>query len=125
MLNLDDCREFSSFFVGRELGKMGDKMGDKMGGGERRLLPTAFLPVFPFILDIFVRLRRSFLSSTRLFIHAMWVIPGYDFMDGDFNINFHSKHFIVSVRSTIGVIRFIYVHATDSLRWVRLYLLAG
>ena len=37
MLNLDDCREFSPFFVGRELGKMGDKMGDKigdkMGGG--------------------------------------------------------------------------------------------
>ena len=117
---MDDCREFS-FFGGKELGKM----GDKMGGGERRLLPIAFLPVFPFILDIFVRLRRSFLSSTRLFIHAMWVIPGYDFMDGDFNINFHSKHFIVSVRSTIGVIRFIYVHATDSLRWVRLYLLAG
>ena len=72
-----------------------------------------------------MRLLRSFPSSTRLFIHAMWVIPGYDFMDGDFNINFHSKHFIVSVRSTIGVIRFIYVHATDSLRWVRLYLLAG
>ena len=93
------------------------------GGGERHLLSIAFLPVFLFIY--FVRLFRSFLSSTRLFIHAMWVIPGYDFMDGDFNINFHSKHFIVSVRSTIGVIRFIYVHATDFLRWVRLYWLAG
>ena len=73
----------SGFFVGKDLGKM----GDKMGGGERRLLPIAFLPVFPFIIDIFVRLRRSFPSSTRLFIHAMWVIPGYDFMDDNFNIN--------------------------------------
>ena len=52
MLNLDDCREFSPFFVGRELGKMGDKMGDKMGGGERHLLSIAFLPVFLFILGI-------------------------------------------------------------------------
>ena len=69
------------------------------GGGERHLLSIAFLPVFPFIIDIFVRLRRSFLSSTRLFIHAMWVIPGYDFMDGDFNIN---------VNSTANILQFMF-----------------
>ena len=62
-----------------------------MDGGERYLLSIAFLPNFPFITYMFfVRPCCSFPPLTRLFIHAMWVIPSYDFMDGDFNINVNS-----------------------------------
>ena len=127
-----DCREIFwnrmvfLIMVGEELGKI----GGKMGGGERYLLSIAFLPNFPFIICIFVRLCRSFPSSTRLFIHAMWVIPGYDFMDGDFNINVNSTANVLQSCFSSLYIRI----SCDSTCWnvrsyfrdnVRLYLHAG
>ena len=86
-----------------------------MSGGERHLLSIAFLPVI-FLCYLYVLLDFAvpFPPLTRLFIHTMWVIPGYDFMDDDFSINFHSKRFIVWAGSTVGIIRFLYVHATVS-----------
>ena len=79
---------FLYFMIGKELGKM----GGKMDGGERYLLSIAFLPNFPFItyMFFFVRPCCSFPPYNSLFIHAMWVNPSYDFMDGDFNINVNS-----------------------------------
>ena len=72
------------FFVGKELGKM----GDKMGGGERRLLPIAFLPVFPFIIDIFCE-TSPFLSFINTSFYSCNV--GYP------RLRFHGRRFQLSM----------------------------
>ena len=65
-------------------------MGDKTGW-EREILAADRVSSDRFFCYVAFCETLLFLSSfTRLFIHAMWVIPGYDFMDGDVNINVNS-----------------------------------